>query len=69
MSDDQFDELVQACVGENVKLQEQLVDSILDYFDMKEAVRWALHYHLTQKQLPPQVWAAIDEDLIHLKDE
>ena len=56
-------------MGDKVKLHEKLVDSLLDYADMQQCVRWTLHFHLGEEQVPCQVWDAINEDLVHLQDQ
>ena len=66
---DQFEELALMSVGTNEHLQEQLVDAILDYHDVAECVRWAVHFQLPQEKLPYQVWDAIAKDLVHLQKE
>ncbi|GFO49630.1 exonuclease mut-7 homolog isoform x1 [Plakobranchus ocellatus] len=46
-----WDDMVESSVGENVSLQQQLVQEILAYNDISEAVRWAVRYDLPDSEI------------------
>lgn len=51
----------QSAIGFNVWLQERLIEGLVEFNDINEAVRWASYYNLPLESLPPLVQEAIIE--------
>ncbi len=53
---------MKAAVGEDVYIQEQLIDEIVTYLDFTEAARWARFFKLNDSQVPSQVVPLLHEE-------
>ncbi|XP_043841778.1 exonuclease mut-7 homolog [Dromiciops gliroides] len=55
MTQENWEDHIQNMVGENLWLQEQLIQLLFSYCDAATAAQWALSYHLTGDCLPAKV--------------
>uniref|UniRef100_A0A4X2KFQ1 3'-5' exonuclease domain-containing protein n=1 Tax=Vombatus ursinus TaxID=29139 RepID=A0A4X2KFQ1_VOMUR len=55
MTQENWEDHIQNMVGENVWLQEQLIQLLISYCDAATAAQWALSYHLPSESLPAKV--------------
>ncbi|XP_036605493.1 exonuclease mut-7 homolog isoform X1 [Trichosurus vulpecula] len=55
MTQENWEDHIQNMVGENLWLQEQLIQLLISYCDAATAAQWALSYHLPDESLPAKV--------------
>ncbi|XP_051832871.1 exonuclease mut-7 homolog [Antechinus flavipes] len=55
MTQENWEDHIQNMVGENLWLQEQLIQLLFSYCDAATAAQWALYYHLSGECLPDKV--------------
>ncbi|XP_072489219.1 exonuclease mut-7 homolog isoform X2 [Notamacropus eugenii] len=61
MTQENWEDHIQNMVGENLWLQEQLIQLLISYCDVTTAAQWALYYHLSGESLPAKVTEKMHE--------
>ncbi|ESO95750.1 hypothetical protein LOTGIDRAFT_116671 [Lottia gigantea] len=61
MGSGSWEEMVQSAVGDSVYLKEQLLEQLMCYNDLKEAVKWAKSFELPDSSIPQPVLEARDK--------
>ncbi|CAH1786913.1 unnamed protein product [Owenia fusiformis] len=61
LNDDNWSELLEGYIGEDISLAEQVVDSLIGYDDVAEAAKWARRYQISEDVLPGNVIEAMGQ--------
>ncbi|XP_074066704.1 exonuclease mut-7 homolog isoform X2 [Macrotis lagotis] len=61
MTQENWEDHIQNMVGDNLWLQEQLIQLLISYCDVATAAEWALYYHLSGESLPAKVTEKMHE--------
>uniref|UniRef100_A0AAV2IXE0 3'-5' exonuclease domain-containing protein n=1 Tax=Knipowitschia caucasica TaxID=637954 RepID=A0AAV2IXE0_KNICA len=56
MSEENWSELVQTIISDNLELQIQLVEMLVRYSSLRKAAQWSIRYNIPQHRLPCNVW-------------